>query len=462
MGDARRTGVLLVATVVALAAAGSVLAAAGPARELVREPFTLDHLSSDWEVLLPVPDDVYPTGGRLRIVPAVAPDWNAHSRLPNLVRYRLPLVGSELEVRTRLSLAVDSVGHGAALVLYQDDRNWVEVAIRGERVDGALERILRLTRTAGGAVETVERRHGRGPSPGPEEITLVLERHGDRFAARVEVPTRSSGVVRRATLGSVEARQLGDLQLVLKALRAEPPARGADPGAVHFDDVLATGRSLDAKLGEAPETLRVIYATDFRDAEAFRREFTVFRPEPGSLALEDGLELVARYGIPGDRWTPIRNLVVRNQPLPRGSFDVEVELDVGFTSRHDDVGIVLYGEKGNAIYLGHWALPGAADGGRQAYLRTVESGRGATRFSPEAGSRTDVESTTLVFRIERGEGGYTGWLDVAGRGWVKVGEANLPLMEPRIGMFARSARDLGSVPGAGVRFGRLWVMTEQP
>ena len=51
---------------------------------------------------------------------------------------------------------------------------------------------------------------------------------------------------------------------------------------------------------------------------------------------------------------------------------------------------------------------------------------------------------------------------MAGRGWVKVGEANVALTEPRIGMFARSARDLGSVPGAGVRFGRLWVMSEEP
>jgi len=107
-------------------------------------------------------------------------------------------------------------------------------------------------------------------------------------------------------------------------------------------------------------------------------------------------------------------------------------------------------------------LPGQAATSRQAYLRTVQGGQGATRFSPDAGSRSDIEATTLVFRIERGEGGYTGWVDVGGRGWVKVGEADVALMEPRIGMFARSARDLGSVPGAGVRFGRLWVMTEAP
>jgi hypothetical protein len=393
------------------------------------------------------------------VVPGLAPDWQAHSRLPNLVRYRLPLAGSELEVRATVSLAIDSPGHGAAIVLYQDDRNWVELAFRGEGEGGRLERVLRLTRSVGGATESVERRHGRGPARAPETVTLILTRDAHRFDARMEVPTAVPGVMRRGSLGHVEAPGLGELQLMLKALRADPPHSGADPGVVHFDDVIATGHSADADLGQAPLTLRVRYATDFRDVEAFHREFSVLRPDPGSLVLEDGLELVARYGIPGDRWTPIRNLVVRNDPLPDGEFDVEVELDARFTSRHDDVGIVLYGENGNALYLGHWALPGSDEAVRQAYLRTVEGGRGATRFATDAASRTDVEATTLVFRIERGEDGYTGWLDVAGRGWVEVGEADLDLMEPRIGLFARSARDLGSVPGAGVRFGRLWVMT---
>ena len=121
------------------------------------------------------------------------------------------------------------------------------------------------------------------------------------------------------------------------------------------------------------------FATDFRDSGSFRRDFTVMRPQSGSLALEDGLELVARYGIPGDRWTPVRNLVVLNRPLPRGSFDVEVEVDATFTSPHDDVGILLYGEKGNALYVGHWSMPGKAEEGRRAYLRTVAGGSGQTR-----------------------------------------------------------------------------------
>ena len=448
---------LAVGSWVALAAPGAAVALE---RELVRESFTLDHLSSDWEVLLPVPDDVYPSFGQLRVLPAVAPDWGAHSRLPNLVRFRRPLSASELEVRAHVALAIDSPGHGAAIVLYQDDRNYVEFAYRGERIHGELRRVLRLTRVVGGETSSVERRHGRGPAAAPEGIGLVLERRGDEFSARIEIPMGPPGVFRKASLGSVEAPGLGALQLMLKALRAEEPEPGAPRGAVEFGSVLAVGRSADASLGEAPETLRITYATDFRDAKVFRREYSVLRPDPGSLVLENGLELVARYGIPGDAWTPIRNLVVRNKPLPAGAFDVEVELDAGFTSRHDDVGIVLYGENGNAIYLGHWALPGQAATSRQAYLRTVQGGQGATRFSPDAGSRSEVEATTLVFRIERGEGGYTGWVDVAGRGWVKVGEADVALMEPRIGMFARSARDLGSVPGAGVRFGRLWVMTE--
>jgi hypothetical protein len=42
-----------------------------------------------------------------------------------------------------------------------------------------------------------------------------------------------------------------------------------------------------------------------------------------------------------------------------------------------------------------------------------------------------------------------------------VGESDIELREPRIGLFARSARDLGSVPGAGVRFARLWLLREQ-
>jgi len=446
-----------------LAAAGLAAPAGAEAdRELVRETFTLDHLSTDWEVLLPVPDDVYPAGGRLRVVPAVSEDWGAHSRLPNLVRYRLPLSGSDLEVRASVEIAIDSPGHGAALVLYQDDRNWVELAFRGEAGDGGLERVLRLTRVVGGEEQSVERRHGHGAASAPESLTLVLGRRGDVFDGRVEMPTGTPGIARKASVGIVEAPGLGELQLMLKALRAEPPASGADPGVVRFDDVVAVGRSADAELGEAPETLRVVYATDFRDAEAFHREFSVLRPDPGNLVLEDGLELVARYGIPGDRWTPIRNLVVRNEPLPAGDFDVEVEVDARFTSRHDDIGLVLYGEQGNAIHLGHWSLPSADPSLRQAYLRTVEGGHGATRFSSDPASESGIEATTLVFRIERGERGYTGWVDVGGRGWVKLGETNVTLVEPRVGVFARSARDLGSVPGAGVRFGRLWVMTEQP
>jgi len=445
-----------------LAAAIVSLGAAGAGRELVRESFSLDHLSSDWEILLPDPDEVYPTGGRLRVVPALASDWNAISQIPNLVRYRFPLVGSDLDVRATVSLAVDSPGHGAALVLYQDDRDWVELALRGERAGGGLERVLRLTRMLGGELETLERNHGHGPSPRSEQITLILERRGDRFRGRMEIPMGPPGVVRRGSVGELRAPGFGDLQLILKAVRTEPPPSGAGPGAVDFDGVVAVGRSADAALAPAPATLRVAYATDFRDPAAFRRDFSVLRPDPGSLVLENGLELVARYGIPGDSWTPIRNLVVRNEPLPNASYDVEVELEARFTSRHDDVGIVLYGEKGNALYLGHWALPGGGADTRQAYLRTLENGRGATRFSPDAGSRSGVEATTLVFRIEHEGQGYTGWVDVAGRGWVKVGQANLSLMEPRIGLFARSARDLGSVPGAGVRVGRLWVMTEEP
>jgi hypothetical protein len=280
------------------------------------------------------------------------------------------------------------------------------------------------------------------------------------------------GVVRRSVVGDLAAPGLGELRLVLKALRAEPPREAepgrqaepppeAEPPPVTFDDVVAVGRSADAALGQALQTLRVAYATDFRDPSAFRREFTVLQPDPGSLVLEDGLELVARYGIPGDRWTPIRNLVLWNRPLPDGTWDVEVEVDARFTSPHDDVGIVLYGEQGNALYVGHWALPGQLEAGRRAYLRAVQGEQGETRFASGDGSRSDVEPTTLVFRVERSASGYVAWIDVGGRGWVMVGESDIELVEPRIGLFARSARDLGSVPGAGVRFARLWVMTEQ-
>ena len=186
MIDARST---LARLFVALGSFGFALAAPGAAlgveRELVRESFTLDHLSSDWEVLLPVPDDVYPSAGQLRVMPAVAPDWGAHSRLPNLVRFRLPLSASEIEVRTRVELAIDSPGHGAALVLYQDDRNFVEVAFRGEQIEGELRRVLRLTRVVGGEEASVARRHGRGPAVAPEAVELVLERRGDLFSARM-------------------------------------------------------------------------------------------------------------------------------------------------------------------------------------------------------------------------------------------------------------------------------------
>jgi len=358
-------------TLLLAALALGLLAASGVGRELLRESFTLDHLSSDWEVLLPVPDDVYPSGGVLRVVPAAAPEWGAHSRLPNLVRYRLPLAGAALEVRAEVEVAIDSVGHGGALVLYQDDQNWVELAFRGAAGPDGLERVLRLTRRAGGEEASVERRHGRGPAAAPETVGLVLERAGARFTGRMEIPMGPPGVVRKGRIGTVEAPGLGDLQLMLKALRAREPAPGEPEGVVRFDDVLAVGRSADADLGEAPETLRVTYATDFGDPTAFHREFSVLRPDPGSLVLEDGLELVARYGIPGDRWTPIRNLVVHNRLLPRGPFDVEVEVDARFTSRHDDVGIVLYGEEGNAIHLGHWSLPTGDPASRQAYPRVA-------------------------------------------------------------------------------------------
>ena len=433
-----------------------------PERDLVREPFTLEHLSSDWEVLLPIPNEVWPSGGWLRVVPGAGADWDALGRIRNLVRYRRPLVGSRLEVRTAVEIAIDAPGTGVALVLYQDDANWVELAVRGELLDGELQRVLRLTRLHGGARETVVRRHGRGPSPTPEELVLVLERESDLYRGRIEVPMGPPGVFRRGTVGEVRAPGFRDLQLMLKAARLEPPASSAEPLSVGFDDVVAVGRSADAGLGEAPETLRVSYATDFRDPEAFQRDFTVLRPDTRSLVLENGLELVATYGIPGDRWTPIRNLVVWNQPLRASGWDVEVEVDVRFTSRHDDVGIMLYGERGNALYVGHWALPGSRDGTRQAYLRTVEGGKGETRFTTDPGARTEVEPTTLIFRIERTSEGYVSWIDVAGRGWVRLGESRVDLTEPRIGMFARSARDLGPVPGAGVRFARLWVMTARP
>lgn len=437
-------------------------AAAGVrARDLVRETFTLDHLSSDWEVLFHDPDHVYPTDGRLRIDPAPAADWDALHRIPNLVRYRFPLAGERITARTKLEVAIDAAGHGAALILYQDDQNWVELAFRGELEDGRLVRVLRLTRRVGGETESKVRRHGRGPSEERERLTLVLEREGGSFRGLMEIPMGPPGVLRRGVVGEVSAPGLGALQLILKAARSEAVPVATEPAhpGVLFDDVVAVGFSADAGLGDAPESLRVAFATDFRDSGSFRRDFTVMRPQSGSLALEDGLELVARYGIPGDRWTPVRNLVVLNRPLPRGSFDVEVEVDATFTSPHDDVGILLYGEKGNALYVGHWSMPGKAEEGRRAYLRTVAGGSGQTRFSPDPATRTDVEATTLVFRLERNERGYVAWVDVAGRGWVRVGEARIDLVEPRVGLFARSARDRGTVPGAGVRFARLWVMT---
>lgn len=432
------------------------------ARELVREGFSLDHLSSDWEVLFHDPDHLGPSRGKLRVDAAPAPDWHALHRIENLVRYRFPLRASQLSARTTVELAIDAPGKGAALVLYQDDRNWVELALRGEPTgeDGSLERVFRLTRRIGGETETVVRRHGRGPSQRVERATLVIEREGDVFRGLMELPFGPPGVVRRGTVGQVEAPGLGDLQLILKAAREDPPPAEAEP--VTFDDVVATGFSADAALADPPATLRVVYATDFRDVPRFRRDFTVMRPELHSLALESGLELVARYGIPGDRWTPVRNMVVLNRPLPRGHFELEVEVDAAFTSPHDDVGLVLYGEKGNAVYLGHWSVPGEEGEGRRAYLRTVEGGAGRTLFSPDPATRTDVEATTLVFRLEHGERGYAAWVDVGGRGWVRLGEAKVALVEPRLGLFARSARDRGEKPGAGVRFSRLWVMTENP
>ncbi|NNL65616.1 MAG: hypothetical protein HKP30_05190 [Myxococcales bacterium] len=460
------SGTLLLLLTVAFAtpvAADDDAASEFRARDLVRETFTLDHLSSDWEVLFHDPDHAYPADGRLRIDPEPVTDWEALHRIPNLVRYRFPLAGRRITARARLEVAIDAPGHGGALVLYQDDQNWVELAFRGEREGGELVRVLRLTRRFGGETETRVRRHGRGASGQRERITLVLEREGDSFRALMEIPMGPPGVLRRGVVGEVSAPGLGDLQLILKAARAEPASVPLDAQAhpgVLFDDVVAVGFSADAGLGDAPESLRVAFATDFRDTASFRRDFTVMRPQSGSLALEDGLELVARYGIPGDRWTPVRNLVVLNRPLPRGSFDVEVEVDATFTSPHDDVGIMLYGEKGNALYVGHWSIPGKAEDGRRAYLRTVAGGSGQTRFSPDPATRTDVEATTLVFRLERNERGYVAWVDVAGRGWVRVGEAELELVEPRVGLFARSARDRGTVPGAGVRFARLWVMTE--
>jgi hypothetical protein len=429
------------------------------ARDLVRETFTLDHLSSDWEVLLHDPDHIYPAGGRLRIDPAPAADWDALQHVRNLVRYRFPLAGSQLSARVEVEIAIDAPGQGAAMLLYQDDQNWVELAIRGEAPDGSLVRVFRLTRRIGGETQTLVRAHGGGPSPGLERVSLVLEREDDAFRGLMEVPFGPPGVVRRGVVGELAAAGLGDLQLILKTLRADPPPPEA-PGVL-FDDVVVVGFSEDATLGAAPATLEVAYATDFRDVARFRRDFTVMRPEPRSLALENGLELVARYGIPGDRWTPVRNLVVLNRPLPAGPWDVEVEVDVTFTSAHDDVGILLYGEKGGALYVGHWSQPGREDEGRRGYLRAVSGGRGETRFSPDEATRTDVESTTLVFRLERNEHGYVAWMDVARRGWVRVGEAQLALVEPRLGLFARSARDRGQRPGAGVRFARLWVMTER-
>jgi len=435
--------------------------AAAPARELVREPFTLDHLSSDWEILLPDPDHVWPAAGRLHVEPSVATDWNAFARIPNLVRYRLPLAGASLEARARIEIAIDSPGHGAALLLYQDDAHWVELAFRGEAAEGGVERVLRMTRFRGGRAESVVRRHGPGPSHAPETLVLVLEREGDVFRGRVELPMAAPGVVRRAVVGELAVAGLGELRVVLKALREAPPPPGAASPPVTFDDVVALGRSADAGLGQAPEALRVEYATDFRDPGAFEREFSVLQPQAGSLVLENGLELVARYGIPGDRWTPIRNLVIWNQPLPSGTWDVEVEVDARFTSPHDDVGIVLYGEQGNALYVGHWALPGQPADGRRAYLRAVRGEQGETRFASGEGTRSDVEPTTLIFRVERSERGYVAWIDVGGRGWALVGESDILLTEPRVGLFARSARDLGKVPGAGVRFARLWLMREQ-
>jgi len=97
-------------------------------------------------------------------------------------------------------------------------------------------------------------------------------------------------------------------------------------------------------------------------------------------------------------------------------------------------------------------------GGRRAYLRRLVGGEAETRFEPEGDSGAPVASTTLVFRVEQRDGRYTAWVDVGGRGWARVGEAALDLTEPRLGLFARSARDIGRAPGAGVRFARLWVL----
>jgi len=441
------------------AAAAAALGAAPATRELVRESFTLDHLSSDWEILLHDPERVWPTSGKLRIDPAPAADWHAPTGVHNLVRYRFPVSGSRLEARTRVEIRIEGPGHGAALVLYQDDQNWVELAFRGERQGQGLVRMFRLTRSVGGERATVSRLHGRGPSPGRETVVLVLARDGPRVEGRMGIPMGAPGVVRRGTVGTLDAPGIDGLQVMLKALRGPQASPGAAATArVAFDDVVVVGRSTDARLGDAPDSLRLAYATDFRDAADFRRDFSVLHPAPGSLALENGLELVARYGIPGDRWTPIRNLVILNRGLPPRAWDVEVEVDATLTSVHDDVGIVLYGERGNALYVGHWALPEPMGGGRRAYLRRLVGGEAETRFEPEGDSGAPVASTTLVFRVEQRDGRYTAWVDVGGRGWARVGEAALDLTEPRLGLFARSARDIGRAPGAGVRFARLWVL----
>lgn len=458
----RAPALLLAAVWIALPAAADETETVR-ARELVRESFILDHLSSDWEILLHDPDHVVPVEGKLRVDAAAVTDWYALHRIRNLVRYRFPLAGSQLSARATVELAIDAPGQGAALVLYQDDQNWVELALRGEEPgagDPSPERVFRLTRRVRGETETVVRRHGRGPSPGLERATLVIEREGDVFRGLMELPFGPPGVVRRGVVGELRAPGLGDLQLLLKAVRSDPAPR--DAPAVQFDEVVATGFSADAGLADPPATLRVAYATDFRDVPRFRRDFTVMRPALQSLALEDGLELVARYGIPGDRWTPLRNLVVLNRPLPAGHYELEVEVDATFTSPHDDVGIVLYGEKGNALYLGHWSVPGKETEGRRAYLRTtVRGAAGETRFSPDPATVTDVDATTLIFRLEHDARGYAAWVDVAGRGWVRLGQTQVQLTEPRLGLFARSSRDRGSKPGAGVRFARLWVMSEE-
>ncbi len=410
-------------------------------RELLNETFDGEELDSGWEVIRPDEDRYAVADGQLFIVTQYASPWDQNKDIKNLVRRKAGITANDYEVSADVEIQITQTNQGAALMLQKDDQNTIELSLYGGTANYSLHRVFRFTKIVNGKPAIIYRSHLHGAPKDAELVTLKIVKRGIVFRGFAQFLNPKTAKRERVEVGVHAAPGMDNVRPVLKAANG---SSGLSEATAAFDNVKIVENVLKRVTSGGDVSEDAHYATYFDDGDSFDDEFEVLHKDATHMALEYGLNLVSQPGKLADTNRPLKNLVLLNKPLPKGDYDIEVQACMRITSQHNDLGIVLYQDDKNALFLGHKGASANFRLSRQFGFSKVLRGQRSDIWDGIDRAGPASEEQTVVFKIEKRSRKYTASVYTADKDdsskmkWVPVGEQSLLRFAPRLGFYANN------------------------